>query len=325
MLARRPDWRRPTRRRSSCASSPTWKGVIGAEYARLAGSARRRSASRSRSSTCPTGPTRRFRKREAGRVLSAADKIDTLTVSFSLGHRPTGSRDPYGLRRAAIGLCRLAVEGGLAVPHELLARRRSRVRRGAAGGLPRRPRRVRPRCAPLRPAGPRRRRDARPVPRRSRTSAAVHEVYTRAARIVGDQADDEPVDDALLDGAGRAAAGRSRARPAGAGRAGTRSCSEWAVELAPVVATFFDDVLVMDPDERVKANRLRLLRDVRRRRRQARRPLADSALGKSREPDAGEQTGAEQEHRTGGRQHVRHLALRVVAADLGARAARRPG
>ena len=39
---------------------------------------------------------------------------------------------------------------------------------------------------------------------------------------------------------------------------------EWAVALAPVVATFFEDVLVMDPDERVKANRLRLLRDVRR-------------------------------------------------------------
>ena len=54
-------------------------------------------------------------------MLSAADRIDTLTVSFSLGHRPTGSRDPYGLRRAAIGLCRLAVEGGVPVSHELLA------------------------------------------------------------------------------------------------------------------------------------------------------------------------------------------------------------
>jgi glycyl-tRNA synthetase beta chain len=58
---------------------------------------------------------------EAGRLVSAADKIDTLNVSFGLGHRPTGSRDPYGLRRAAIGLCRLADEGGLHIPRALLS------------------------------------------------------------------------------------------------------------------------------------------------------------------------------------------------------------
>jgi glycyl-tRNA synthetase beta chain len=51
----------------------------------------------------------------AGRVLSAADKLDNLTVAFALGERPTGSRDPFGLRRAAIGLCRLALEGGLEI------------------------------------------------------------------------------------------------------------------------------------------------------------------------------------------------------------------
>ena len=33
-------------------------------------------------------------------MLSAADKVDNLTVAFALGERPTGSRDPYGLRRA---------------------------------------------------------------------------------------------------------------------------------------------------------------------------------------------------------------------------------
>src|SRR5204863_4758213 len=57
---------------------------------------------------------------EAGKVLAAADKIDTLAVSFGLGQKPTGSRDPYGLRRAAIGLCRLATEGGLVIPRSLL-------------------------------------------------------------------------------------------------------------------------------------------------------------------------------------------------------------
>ena len=48
-------------------------------------------------------------------MLAAADKVDSLTVAFALGERPTGSRDPFGLRRAAIGLCRLAVEAGLEI------------------------------------------------------------------------------------------------------------------------------------------------------------------------------------------------------------------
>ena len=90
----------------------------------------------------------------------------------------------------------------------------------------------------------------------------MHEVYSRAARIVGDAADAEPVDDSLLEEpAEQRLAEAVRAQP----EPGTpaEQLLEWAVALAPVVAQFFDDVLVMDPDERVKANRLRLLRDVR--------------------------------------------------------------
>ena len=47
-------------------------------------------------------------------MLAAADKLDTLAIAFGVGHKPTGSRDPYALRRAAIGLRRLALEGGAA-------------------------------------------------------------------------------------------------------------------------------------------------------------------------------------------------------------------
>lgn len=45
-----------------------------------------------------------------GRVLSLADRLDTLVSLFAAGHRPTGAKDPFGLRRAAIGLCRLLLE-----------------------------------------------------------------------------------------------------------------------------------------------------------------------------------------------------------------------
>ena len=49
----------------------------------------------------------------AGRVLALADKIDTLTGIFAIGQAPTGDRDPFGLRRAALGCVRILVEAGL--------------------------------------------------------------------------------------------------------------------------------------------------------------------------------------------------------------------
>ena len=50
---------------------------------------------------------------EAGQVLSIADRIDTLCGIFALGKKPSGNRDPFGLRRAALGVVRTIVEGGL--------------------------------------------------------------------------------------------------------------------------------------------------------------------------------------------------------------------
>ena len=48
---------------------------------------------------------------EAGRIVSLADKWDTLTSCFTVGLMPTGSRDPFALRRAAQGVVRIVVEG----------------------------------------------------------------------------------------------------------------------------------------------------------------------------------------------------------------------
>ncbi len=47
-----------------------------------------------------------------GRCIALADKIDTLVGIFGAGLLPTGDRDPYGLRRAALGALRILVEGG---------------------------------------------------------------------------------------------------------------------------------------------------------------------------------------------------------------------
>ncbi len=51
-----------------------------------------------------------------GRVFSLADKLDTLEGCFRIGLVPTGSKDPFALRRAAQGVVKILVEGGLALP-----------------------------------------------------------------------------------------------------------------------------------------------------------------------------------------------------------------
>jgi glycyl-tRNA synthetase beta chain len=45
-----------------------------------------------------------------GQVLALADKLDTLAGIFSLGKKPSGSKDPFGLRRAALGIVRILLE-----------------------------------------------------------------------------------------------------------------------------------------------------------------------------------------------------------------------
>jgi glycyl-tRNA synthetase beta chain len=48
---------------------------------------------------------------ESGRLVALADKWDTLTSCFNVGMVPTGSRDPFALRRAAQGVVRIVIEG----------------------------------------------------------------------------------------------------------------------------------------------------------------------------------------------------------------------
>jgi glycyl-tRNA synthetase beta chain len=46
-----------------------------------------------------------------GQLVSIADKLDTVQQCFGIGLVPTGSRDPYALRRAAQGIVKILVEG----------------------------------------------------------------------------------------------------------------------------------------------------------------------------------------------------------------------
>ena len=56
-------------------------------------------------------------------ALALADKLDALGGMFGIGQLPTGEKDPFGLRRAALGVVRILVERGLPLPlHELVER-----------------------------------------------------------------------------------------------------------------------------------------------------------------------------------------------------------
>jgi len=55
-----------------------------------------------------------------GQALSIADKIDTLMGIFAIGMKPTGSKDPFSLRRAALGVLRIIIEGDLNLDLKIL-------------------------------------------------------------------------------------------------------------------------------------------------------------------------------------------------------------
>jgi glycyl-tRNA synthetase beta chain len=64
----------------------------------------------------PLGPADHCPRAPVAVTVALADKADSLAGFFAIGERPTGSRDPYALRRAALGVIRLIVENRLRLP-----------------------------------------------------------------------------------------------------------------------------------------------------------------------------------------------------------------
>ncbi|MFN9074626.1 MAG: glycine--tRNA ligase subunit beta, partial [Hyphomonadaceae bacterium] len=61
----------------------------------------------------PVGPSDHVPSEPVAMAVALADKLDTLTGFFAIGEKPTGSGDPYALRRAALGVIRIVREGGV--------------------------------------------------------------------------------------------------------------------------------------------------------------------------------------------------------------------
>ena len=64
----------------------------------------------------PQGPSDRCPTAPVSVAVALADKLDSLVGFFAIDEKPTGSKDPFALRRAALGVIRLILENGLRLP-----------------------------------------------------------------------------------------------------------------------------------------------------------------------------------------------------------------
>lgn len=94
---------------------PELQGIMGGHYARLQGEPEavaraiaEHYAPKGAEDSCPRAPE--------SVVVALADRIDQLVGFFAAGIRPTGTKDPFALRRAALGIVRLVTENGLRLP-----------------------------------------------------------------------------------------------------------------------------------------------------------------------------------------------------------------
>ncbi|MFL5260121.1 MAG: glycine--tRNA ligase subunit beta, partial [Hyphomicrobiales bacterium] len=88
---------------------PELQGVMGRYYA-LAQGMDVDVADAIRDHYKPQGPSDTIPAPPAGRAVALADKIDTLASFWAIGQVPTGSKDPFALRRAALGIIRILIE-----------------------------------------------------------------------------------------------------------------------------------------------------------------------------------------------------------------------
>ena len=235
----------------------------------------------------------------AGALLAVADKVDNIVGAWAAGAKPSGSRDPYGLRRAAMGIVRIALEYSLrfslsgllqsAVDQFELqgveglddARRAAIVAETAAfvrerlqvllldAGLPF----PSVEAALAAPAG-----DLPALAARARTFAALAgrdffedavTAYNRCAALASKdpEAGSRLVDPALFsyDAERELAAAVERTRGPlleALRHLELESAIKEAAGLRPAVDRYFEDVLVMDQDDAVRANRLAQLAAV---------------------------------------------------------------
>ncbi|MFQ3253706.1 MAG: glycyl-tRNA synthetase beta chain [Loktanella salsilacus] len=94
---------------------PELQGLMGRYYALAAGRAEAVAAA-SEAHWKPQGPSDMVPTAPVSVAVALADKLDTLTGFWAIDEKPTGSKDPFALRRAALGVIRLVLENNLRLP-----------------------------------------------------------------------------------------------------------------------------------------------------------------------------------------------------------------
>ena len=93
---------------------PDLQGVIGSKYSELEGNDSRISDA-IKEHYSPLGPNDTCPRNPESVILSFADKIDTLVGFIASDLRPSGSKDPFGIRRSGIGIIRLILENNIRI------------------------------------------------------------------------------------------------------------------------------------------------------------------------------------------------------------------
>lgn len=227
-----------------------------------------------------------------GRILAVADKLDNIVATFSRGMAPTGSQDPYALRRQALGILNIVADGGVhfplrAVLAETLKNLPVEVENEAklldevADFFAQRAKNmlldkgVRYDVVDAVLAAPGLddladifvRADALSAYLETEKAADSIQAFTRVENISKNNVVEAPVDAALFQDAAEKALYEAVEKVAGetAPLAAERKYADLLAAndgLAAPVNAFFDAVMVMDKDEKVKNNRLALLNQV---------------------------------------------------------------
>ena len=91
---------------------PELQGIMGSYYAQADGEPHEVAAA-IREHYLPRAAGDSLPATRAGLAVAIADKLDTLAGIFAIGEKPTGTKDPFGLRRAALGVQRILIEKAL--------------------------------------------------------------------------------------------------------------------------------------------------------------------------------------------------------------------
>lgn len=103
---------------------PDLQGLMGYYYARKEGIAEE-TAKALDECYMPRNAADNLPEGKIGQVVAIADRVDTLVGIFAIGQKPTGTKDPFALRRASLALLRIMIEKGLDLDLEQLLQQAS--------------------------------------------------------------------------------------------------------------------------------------------------------------------------------------------------------